>query len=110
MMYVSITGLKPKNFISTIQFWRLAIPTFRQAQLSEGMLFSSAKRLKGYQCTLTTWESREQMLVFMRSGAHLKAMKAFHTIATGKTFGFESDTRPTWEEAVDLLLKKGKDY
>jgi hypothetical protein len=50
------------------------------------------------------------MLVFMRSGAHLKAMKAFHTIATGKTFGYESDKRPSWDEAIELLLTKGKNY
>jgi hypothetical protein len=37
-------------------------------------------------------------------------MKSFHTIATGRTFGFESDKIPSWEEAFEMLEKKGKKY
>jgi hypothetical protein len=48
------------------------------------------------------------MLNYLRSGAHLKAMKAFTKIATGPTYGYESDTIPTWEEAYGLLTEKGK--
>jgi len=29
-------------------------------------------------------------------------------IATGPTYGFESDTIPSWEEAYALLMEKGK--
>ena len=36
----------------------------------------------------------QMMLAFMRSGIHLKAMKAFHSIATGRTYGYESDAIP----------------
>jgi len=50
------------------------------------------------------------MLAFMKNGTHLKAMKAFNSIATGKTFGYESDTIPSWEEAYSLLESKGKNY
>jgi hypothetical protein len=50
------------------------------------------------------------MLVFMKNGVHLKAMKSFHKIATGRTYGYESDTIPTWEEAFQLLESKGKNY
>ena len=35
-------------------------------------------------------------------------MKAFHQIATGPTYGYESDTIPSWEEAYALLTEKGK--
>ena len=77
---------------------------------SERNLSLSAKRIKGYQCTVTSWESRESMLEFMRSGAHFQAMKQFHKIATGRTYGYESDQVPTAEEAFRLLMEKGKDY
>ena len=87
-MYVSITGLKPKGILGFIKFWRLAIPSFRQAQTAKGNLYCSVKRMKGYQCTVTAWESRDVMLAFMKSGTHLKAMKSFHSIATGKTYGY----------------------
>jgi hypothetical protein len=50
------------------------------------------------------------MLVFLQEGPHLKAMKAFHRIATGKTYGFESDVIPTWENAFVLLQEMGKNY
>ena len=110
MMYISITGLKPKGFISFFKFWRLAIPSFNQANKAKGIQFCQVKRINGYQCTLTAWESREDMLNFMRSGVHLKAMQSFHKIATGRTYGFEAETIPTWTEAFDLLQEKGKDY
>ena len=64
--------------------------------------------MKGFQCTLTAWESREAMLNYLRSGAHLVAMKSFSKIATGRTYGFESESIPTWEDAIQLLLEKGK--
>jgi hypothetical protein len=109
-MYISLTGLKPKNFWSYLKFWRLAIPSFAQAQAAKGNISVSAKRINGYQCTVTAWESREVMLDFMRSGAHLKAMKHFHSIATGRTYGYESDQVPNSKEAFALLMEKGKDY
>ncbi len=109
-MYISITGLKPKNLLSTFRFWTLAIPSFRQAQTAEGNTFAQVKRINGFQCTLSAWNSRDDMLKFMRSGVHLKAMKSFHKIATGRTYGYEADIIPTWEEAFDLLQKNGKNY
>jgi hypothetical protein len=109
-MYVSITALKPKGFLGYMKFWSLAIPTFRQAQTAKGNLYRAVKRVNGYQCTITAWENREIMLEFMRSGAHLKAMKAFHSIATGKTYGYESDAIPTWDEAFAIIESKGKSY
>jgi hypothetical protein len=110
MSYISITGLKPKGIISFFKFWRLAIPSFDQARKAKGIKFCQVKRINGFQCTLTAWESREDMLNFLHSGTHLKAMQAFHKIATGKTYGYESKTIPTWSEAFTLLQEKGKNY
>lgn len=109
-MYVSITGLKPKGLIGFFRFWMLAIPTFRQAQTAKGNLHSAVKKVNGFQCTLTAWENRDVMLEFMRVGPHLKAMKAFSKIATGKTYGYETETLPSWTEAFESLQKHGKVY
>ena len=109
-MYVSLTQLRPKGVISFFRFWLLAAPSFRQANSARGNLSLAVKRIKGYQCTITSWESREAMLDFLHSGAHQKAIQAFHKIATGRTYGFESDQLPTWSEAMVLLKEKGKDY
>ena len=109
-MHSSITGLKPKGLWGFIRFWSLAIPSFGEAKSAKGNLHSAVKKINGYNCTLSAWESREMMLVFMKNGVHLKAMKAFRTIATGRTYGYESDTIQSWEEAYSLLESKGKNY
>jgi hypothetical protein len=109
-MYISITGLKPKGFRGYIRFWMHAIPSYNQARNAEGNRYCSVKKIQGYQCTLTAWDSREAMLDFMRSGAHLEAMKVFPGIATGKIFGYEFDTIPDWKEAFEVLMEKGRSY
>jgi hypothetical protein len=109
-MYISITGLKPKGIISYFMFWRLAIPSFKQAKIAQGNLVCEVKKINGYQCTLTAWVNKESMLAFLRSGIHLKAMKSFHKIAIGRTYGYESDNIPDWKEAYMMLEKNGKQY
>ncbi len=109
-MHISITGLKPKGLMGFIRFWAFAIPSFGEAKSAKGNLYSAVKKINGFNCTLSAWESREAMLVFMKNGVHLKAMKAFSSIATGRTYGYESDAIPNWEEAFTLLETKGKNY
>lgn len=109
-MHISITGLKPKGIYGFFKFWTLAIPSFGEAKSAKGNLYSAVKKINGFQCTLSAWESRDAMLVFMKNGVHLKAMKSFHSIATGRTYGYESDTIPSWEEAYELIESKGKNY
>jgi len=109
-MYISITGLKPKGLRGFFKFWTLAVPSFNQARTAQGNLFCATRRIQGNQCTLTAWESREQMLEFMRSGAHLKAMKAFRSIATGKTYGYEGTVIPEWKDAFAMLEREGREY
>lgn len=108
--YVSITGLSPKNFLSTFLFWRYAIPSKIQADTAPGILFSDVKRINKIQHTLTAWESKDHMKDYLHSGAHLKAIKVFRKIAVGKTFGYESDKIPSWDEVHDLWLLHGKEY
>ena len=109
-MHISITGLKPKGIYGFFKFWTLAIPSFGEAKSAKGNLYSAVKKINGFQCTLSAWESRDAMLVFMKNGVHLKAIKSFHSIATGRTYGYESDSIPSWEEAYELLESKGKNY
>lgn len=108
--YVSITGLKPKGFWAYLLFFRHAIPSKIQADRAAGLLFSEVRRIDGIEHTLTAWESRESMLAYIKSGAHLKAMKVFRRIATGKTLGYESQELPSWEEVPRIWREKGRDY
>jgi ribosomal protein L14E/L6E/L27E len=108
--YVSITGLRPKNFWTTFLFWRHAIPCKIQADSARGVLFSDVKKMNKVQHTLTAWESKDHMKAYIHSGAHLKALKSFRKIAVGKTFGFDTDRIPAWDEVHELWLKNGKEY
>lgn len=108
--YVSITGLKPKGFFGFFLFWRHAIPSKIQADRASGILYSDVRQINDIQHTLTVWENKEKMKLFLNTGAHAKAMKVFRKIATGKTFGFETNKIPSWDEVHDLWQKQGKDY
>lgn len=80
------------------------------------------KQLKEMQCkaykkraifkdvhTMTLWDSEEDMLRFVRSGAHLESMKS--TARLGSQFrsvSFEVSAMPSWKEAIERLARDGK--
>ncbi|MEL7542577.1 MAG: DUF3291 domain-containing protein [Pseudomonadota bacterium] len=99
-MYVSITGLRLKRWWHVVPFWRYAGPCFLAASNAPGNLKVMAKTSEGVRHTVTVWESREAMQAFVFTGVHADAIAAFNTFATGKTWGYETDTIPTWEEAL----------
>ena len=109
-MYISVTGLKPNNFFSSIRFWLLAIPSFNQAKSSEGNLFCATKSVNGYQHTITAWDSKKSMKKFVASPTHLKAMNVFPEIATGFTIGYESDEIPDWDTAIARWNRDAASY
>src|SRR6056300_680500 len=96
-MYVSVTALKTRGFFSAIRFWLLAVPTFRQAKSSKGVLFCEVKTVDGFHHTLTAWETK-------------KEMKVFPKIATGSTIGYEADEIPSWSEALENWRKQAVNY
>ena len=108
-MYISITGLKPRNFFTTIRFWIFTIPAFRAAQKFEGNLFCESKKIGSYYHTITGWKNRNIMLKYLTDKAHSNAMKNFSLIGTGSTYGYENDKIPTWEEAVEIWKKNFKE-
>jgi quinol monooxygenase YgiN len=108
MVYVSITGLELKRAWHAPVFWRHAIASMSQAQQADGCLSAEARTINGVHHTLSIWESRDKMLTYLRTGAHLKAMQTFEKIATGKVFGFETDTPPNWSDVHDLWVTQGK--
>ena len=103
--YVSVTGLKVKSIWHHPQFWLHAVPSAIQAQSAPGIVEARTTARNGIQHTLTVWEDRKHMLRYLREGAHLKAMKVTAQVsdpAGTKVYGYESDTIPTWEEALAL--------
>ena len=88
----------------------LAVPTFRQAKSSKGVLFCEVKTVDGFHHTLTAWETKKDMKKFVSSPIHLKAMKVFPKIATGSTIGYEADEIPSWSEALENWRTQAVNY
>ena len=108
--YVSITGLKPRGFVSLLLFWRHAIPSKVQADGAPGNLYVDVKKINGIHHTLSAWESKSAMKNYIYSGPHKLAINVFRKIATGKTFGYESNSLPSWDEVHELWKTKGNNY
>ena len=109
-MYVSVTALKAKGFLSAIRFWLLAVPAFKQAKSSGGVLFCEVKSVDGFHHTLTVWETKKDMRKFVLSPIHMRAMKIFPKIATGSTIGYKTDKMPSWGEALSTWRKSAVNY
>jgi hypothetical protein len=106
---VSITGLEVKSLFYYPLFMYHAIPSFRQAQISNGNIFAETRQVRGIDHTLTVWESRKDMLEYMRKGAHAEAMRTTRKVAKyAKIYGYESKTIPTWEDALKLWEENGR--
>ena len=54
------------------------------------------------------WKSKEHMLGYLTSPAHLEAMKNFSNIGSGKVYGYEADTMQSWENALTEWDKNGR--
>ena len=107
LVYVSITGLQVRRPWHLPVFWRHATASMAQAQRAPGCLEAAARTIGGVHHTRSVWRDRSDMLAYVRSGAHLAAMKAFHQIATGKTVGFTTADIPDWDEAHRLWVEEG---
>tara|TARA_B100001093_G_scaffold109630_1_gene101891 strand:- start:273 stop:605 length:333 start_codon:yes stop_codon:yes gene_type:complete len=99
-MYVSITALKAKGFFSAIRFWLLAVPVFKQAISSAGILFCDARSVDGFHYTLIAWKTKKDMRKFVLSATHRKVMKIFLKIASDSTIDYETDRVPRWGKAL----------
>jgi heme-degrading monooxygenase HmoA len=59
--------------------------------------------------TLSVWDSEAEMKDFVRTGAHMEAMKQSAALSHEiRTYTYESESLPDWKEAKRLLLQNGK--
>jgi hypothetical protein len=93
-----------------MKFWLLTIPAFRAAQKADGILLCENKSRNGYQHTLTVWKTKAHMLAYVRSPKHMKAMRAFPSIAIGRLLSYESDIVPSWDEALLKWEREAKKW
>ena len=109
--YISITGLEVASYWTFPRFMTLTMPAIQQARDAPGNVRADTNRINGIMHTLTVWNCRDDMLKYVRSGAHLEAMKNTKKVASyAKTYSYESDTIPTWAEARKLWEENGRIY
>lgn len=109
MVYVSITGLQLKpGLANALRFWWHAIQSMRQAQSAPGNISAEARLIEGIHHTLSVWTDEAAMRAYLVAGPHLKAMKRFHAIATGKTVGYLAEAAPSWPEVHGIWKERGK--
>ena len=108
--YISITGFTLKSNLYMPKFMMYSIPAARQAAAAEGNVFSEQSYIDGVLHTLSAWESKADMRRYMLRGAHAKAMKLTQEIGNldygTKTYGYESNRIPTWDEAIAIWHEK----
>ena len=80
----------------------------RQAK-ARGNQSADARIIGGVHHTLTVWDDEQAMRTYLRSGAHLGAMRAFRAIATGKTVGFVANSAPPWSDVHDIWTTRGRE-
>ena len=107
-MYISITGLKLNGPLSAPRFWWHALRSMTQAQRAPGNLSAEAKRIDGIHHTLTVWNDKAAMRAYLVAGAHMQAMKAFRSVATGAVLGYEADVVPEWSEVHEIWRTRGR--
>ena len=110
-MLISVTRLELRSFWKIFSFIALSGKAQRQAKKAEGnRSMAVSNRGFRYFYSLTSWDSKERMLDFMNSGAHEIAMKRSRELAKSvKSIHFESDTVPTWKDAIARLENSIRD-
>jgi heme-degrading monooxygenase HmoA len=93
-----------------VRFWIFTTSVSLSAQKADGILLCEFNSRNGYQHTLTVWETKEQMMAFRASPAHVRAMKRISQIGIGKVFGYEADFSPSWEDALSELDRNGSEF
>ena len=86
------------------------MPASISARTADGILLCEFNSRNYYQHTLTVWKTKKKMLAYRLSRSHLRAMKRIAQIGTGKVYGYETDTMPSWEDALAEWDNNGREF
>jgi len=100
-MIVTATEIKIKNILGLLRFIVNVKRIQAQLRNTDGLVFI---KYKGFR-TLTGWENLESMKKFRHTGHHLNAMKNLRKIGRAKSFTWETQSEPKWDEALEKLSK-----
>jgi quinol monooxygenase YgiN len=106
-VYVSITGLRLKAPWHAPRFWWHAIRSMVEARQAQGNISAETRSIQGVHHTISVWRSAADMKRYLAQPSHLAAMKVFHAIAAGSTFGYWTPSPPDWAETRRIWAEKG---
>jgi hypothetical protein len=109
MVYVSMTGFRPRGIAQLPRLWWRTVRSLAQARRASGVVAVEARIVDGTYHTLTAWSDLVSMRDFVASGAHLEAMKNFRKLGTGKIFGYAPDQIPDWDTVYELWKLHGRE-
>jgi hypothetical protein len=106
-MIISITSIKLKGPFAFFPFSFRAMRVVQQVQATSCREFRK-RGIWTTHYTMTLWNSEQEMNEFVRSKAHLEAMKASRRFAQEiRLHTYEGSALPDWPEAL-RLLEQGK--
>lgn len=102
-MKATITSIELKGPFKFFALSANALGVIKQLKATDCKEFKKkGKWTKHY--TMTLWNNESELKEFAKSGAHLEAMKKSKDIAKEiRTITYETETLPSWEEAVKIL-------
>jgi hypothetical protein len=108
-VYVSITGFRLSSWRYWPRFWWHTARSIAQARRAYGNLRVDARVVNGVYHTLTIWTDEHAMRAFLADGAHLRAMKIYRSIGSGRTLGFTAEEPPAWEAALQRWIVEARE-
>ena len=104
-MFISVTYLELKSITKIFRFIKYNFRVVKQMKNTPGLLKQETRGRSLYRYyTLTAWNSKQSMLNFRNSEAHLEAMRITKSVATkADAINFESDDLPGWKLAFQMM-------
>lgn len=108
-MTITITSLKLNSLWNFFRLSLHGLKISQQAKNQKGFIKLKNTGAGYVHYTITCWENEEDAKLFVRSGAHLSAMKEASKIATEvRIYTYSNDQMPGWKEAKALVMENGK--
>lgn len=104
-MKATITSIELKGAFSFFALSSSALKIIKQLKATNCREFKK-RGIWTKHYTMTLWNNEIELKEFAKSGAHLDAMKKSKNMAKEiRTITIETDTLPSWKEAMKLLEK-----
>ena len=103
-MIASTTKYTLKSIPAFLMFALLSFGSIFQAKKSRGLIAIKI-RVRDFR-TLTVWNSKEEMKAFGNSGIHQKAMINSPQLGSNQSYTWETDSIPTWKEAIAKMTSR----